>query len=600
MAGIQITGIFSGMNWSTIVTELITADSGPVTELQSQITANTAKINDLSGIGSDLTALQTAVEALGDYGTNVFTNRAATMVDSTSTWAPTASANTPTGNYAISVSTLASAAQLNGSTGVSAALATTSDVSGLTLATLHTATAPTAGVFTVDGQQVTVALTDSLQDVFDKISTATSGKVTGSYNPSTDEVSLASSDGSNVVLGAANDTSDMLQALKLTNSGSSTTTSASALGSVSATSPLVSAGLKGGFGSVDSSGNGTFTINGTSISYNVNTDTLNSIISKIDNSSANVTATYDSQADRLVVTNDVTGDLGVSAADTSGSLMASLGLTTGSALQRGTNATFTVNGGPARTSTTNSLTSAALGVSGLSLTVNSTGSESVNVAPDVAGMQTAINTFISAYNTLQADITSDTAITTNSDGTVTPSVLSGNYEVENWGENLRDLVFDSIPGLSGTIKTLDNMGIGFASMANVLSVTDQATLTNALTNNTSAVQAFFQSGSTGMISKLNGYLINTISDNLGITHDLQSSNDDMTSQISILQQRLDQEKSQLTAEFTAMEDAVESSQNQSTTLGSSFSLPSTNSTSSQTAANSSGNSSSSSSSSSSA
>ena len=591
MAGIQITGLFSGMNWSTIVTELITADSGPVTELQSEVTQNTAKINTLSGIGSDLTALQTAVEALGDFSSNIFTDRSASMVTSGSTWSATAGSTTPTGTYAINVSTLASAAQLDGSSGISGALASTSDVSGLTLATLHTATAPTAGVFTIDGQQVTVALSDSLQDVFTKVSTATGGNVTGSYDPATDEVSFSSGDGSNVVLGAANDTSNILQSLKLSNSGSRTTTSSSALGSVSTTSSLATAGLKGGFGSVDSSGNGTFTVNGVAIHYNTGTDTLSSIISKINNSSAGVTANYDSQADRMVLTNNVSGDLGVATSDTAGSLMASLGLTTSSSLQRGTNATFTVNNGPVRTSTTNSLNAAALGVAGLTVQVNSLGSQSVSVAPDTATMQTAITSFISAYNNLQADITSDTQVTPNSDGTVTTSILSGNYEVEDWGENLRTLAFNSIPGLSGTIKSLDNMGIGFASTANQLSITDQSKLTDALTNNTQDVANFFQSGGSGMIAQLDTYLTHTIADNIGVTHDLQSSNTDMNTQISLLQERLTQEKSQLTAEFTQMEDAVQSSQNQSSTLGSSFSLPSTTSTSSQTAANSSSSSS---------
>ena len=579
------------MNWSTIVTELITADSGPVTELQSEVTQNTAKINTLSGIGSDLTALQTAVEALGDFSSNIFTDRSASMVTSGSTWSATAGSTTPTGTYAINVSTLASAAQLDGSSGISGALASTSDVSGLTLATLHTATAPTAGVFTIDGQQVTVALSDSLQDVFTKVSTATGGNVTGSYDPATDEVSFSSGDGSNVVLGAANDTSNILQSLKLSNSGSRTTTSSSALGSVSTTSSLATAGLKGGFGSVDSSGNGTFTVNGVAIHYNTGTDTLSSIISKINNSSAGVTANYDSQADRMVLTNNVSGDLGVATSDTAGSLMASLGLTTSSSLQRGTNATFTVNNGPVRTSTTNSLNAAALGVAGLTVQVNSLGSQSVSVAPDTATMQTAITSFISAYNNLQADITSDTQVTPNSDGTVTTSILSGNYEVEDWGENLRTLAFNSIPGLSGTIKSLDNMGIGFASTANQLSITDQSKLTDALTNNTQDVANFFQSGGSGMIAQLDTYLTHTIADNIGVTHDLQSSNTDMNTQISLLQERLTQEKSQLTAEFTQMEDAVQSSQNQSSTLGSSFSLPSTTSTSSQTAANSSSSSS---------
>ena len=594
MSGIQITGLFSGMNWSSIVTELIAADSGPINELKTQVTTNTAKINTFSSLGTDITSLETAVQGLGDFGTNVFNQRAAAMADSSSTWSPDATTGTPVGTYAINVSTLASSAQLNGGAGISSALSATSSVSGLTLSTLHTAVAPTAGAFTVNGQQVNVTLSESLQDVFNSISTATGGNVTASYNPSTDKVQLSTADGSNVVLGATNDTSNILSVLKLSNGGASSVTSSGALGSVSTTSPLASAGLKGSFGSVDSSGNGSFSVNGVSISYNVNTDSISSILSKITGSSAGVTAAYDPQVDRMTLTDNSTGDVGISANDTQGSLLAALGLGSTATLQRGTNATFSVNGGPSRTATTNALTSSDLGITGLALTVNSTGTQSISVTPDVSGMQTAIQGFITAYNTLQTDITSDTQITQNADGTVSTSVLSGNYEVEDWGSNLRNLVFNSIPGLSGTVSSLDNIGVGFTGTANQLSVTDSAKLTAALSSNPSDVAAFFQSGSNGLVSKLSTYLNATLSDETSLSGDLQTSNKDTNNQISLLQARLNQEQSQLTAAFTAMEDAVQTSQNQSQTLGSSFSLPSTNSTTAQTTANASSGSSSSS------
>ena len=79
------------------------------------------------------------------------------------------------------------------------------------------ATPVTAGTFTVNGAQITIAGTDTLQSVLNKITTATSGAVTASYDASTDEITLASS--SPVVLGSATDTSNFLQAAQLYNNG---------------------------------------------------------------------------------------------------------------------------------------------------------------------------------------------------------------------------------------------------------------------------------------------------------------------------------------------------------------------------------------------
>jgi hypothetical protein len=89
--------------------------------------------------------------------------------------------------------------------------------------------------FTVNGKQVTLATTDSLQQVFDKIATATSNTVTASYDssvgqPTSDKITLGS--GSPIILGSATDTSNFLQVAQLFNNGTGSISSTSALGSV--------------------------------------------------------------------------------------------------------------------------------------------------------------------------------------------------------------------------------------------------------------------------------------------------------------------------------------------------------------------------------
>jgi len=566
MAGIQLTGLYSGMNWSNVVSEIIAADSAPKTELQAEVTANQAKITTYKALESDATSLQTAVQGLEDFGTNVFTARTATMAGSGS-WIPNASQSTPTGSYAIDVTRLATQAQLTGATGISGPLSASSTVSGVSIATMNTATPVIAGTFTVNGQPVRVSLTDSLQDVFDAITTAV-GTVSAVYNPTTDlvnpdTVTLANSAGP-LVLGAANDTSNFLQVMGLAGNGTASATSASALGSVSLSSPIATSGLKAGLSGQDLLGNGSFTVNGVGISYNVNTDSIQDVMNKITGSSAGVAASFDIQNNQIVLTNKMTGNIGISASDDSGSgnLLSALGLETGSSLVLGKSAQFTVNGGSPRTAMTNNLSSADLGVSGLSLSVNTEEKQTVQVAPDTGSMQTAIQAFITAYNQFASDISTDTAITANSTGSVTTSILSGNFEVSDWAQELKSIAFGSTGGGSGAIQRLDQIGIGFSGISNQLGITDSALLQTALSSNPQGVAAFFQAGSSGFAGKVDTYLSHVVTQNIGNQKDLADTNSQLNDQISVLTTYLANQQAALTAEFMAMEKAIQQSQSE--------------------------------------
>ena len=92
-------------------------------------------------------------------------------------WSASTSAGAAVGAYEIGVTQLAFAARLLGGGDLSGPLSSSADVSGVTLATLRGSLPVTAGTFTVNGKQVTVATTDTLQAVFTAISTATSGAV---------------------------------------------------------------------------------------------------------------------------------------------------------------------------------------------------------------------------------------------------------------------------------------------------------------------------------------------------------------------------------------------------------------------------------------
>lgn len=567
--GIQISGLLSGaaFDWKSVVDQLIAADSIPITTLQTEKATNTTQISALGEIKTSLQELQDSLQTIrsGDP----FKARTVTSSDATSTWIATSSSGAKIGSYEIEVTQLATESHVDGTANIGSALTTSSDVSSLTLSSMRTATAVTTGssTFTVNGGLVTIASTDSLQSVFDAISTATSGDVTASYDSGTDKVTLTSGSGKEIVLGANNDTSNFLSVMGLSNNGTSTVASSSNLGVVKTTATLSSAGLAT-TPTANTGGDGTFAINGVSVSYNLNTDTLSSIISKINASTAGVTASYDSTKDRVILTNDSTGDTGMSVKDTSGTLLTALGLT-GVAVTRGDNAKFAVNGGDTIVSKTNTLSSAISGIAGMNITVNSKGTQTLSVHSDSTSMQTVVEDLITKFNAVQDLIEKDTAITT-SGSTTTSSVLSSNHEVQEWARKLQQSVFQTLTSVTGSIQNIDDLGIDFDGTSGNLKIADTSKLSNALTNNPDDVQAFFSVGGNGMVPVLYEVLTNMISSDATQADRIVKKNSDIDDQITTLQARLATERETLTASFTRMLDAQSTAQTQQTTLTNAF------------------------------
>lgn len=569
-SSLSLAGLASGFDWKTFVTNIIAADSAPITSLQQTEATNNNKLSAYTAFSTLMTSLQTSAKALTN--SNLFSGTTAKSTNSTSSWISSSGPSTPPGSYTIAVSQLATNTQLSGTSDIGAGIAAGTDVSGVTLGSMQTATAVTAGVFTVNGAQVTVATTDSLADVFNKISTATSGAVGGSYDPATDTIKLAYTilPAAPIVLGAANDTSNFLSVAKLNNNGTGTISSDSSLGNVNQTAVLASAGLRTAISGTDGSGNGAFTINGVSISYNTGTDSVSSIVSKINGSSAGVTASYDTNNDRLILTNKTTGNTGLTVSDTSGNLMAALGISGGTTTY-GNNAKYTVNNGPTLTSTTNTLSAASSGISGLSVTVNSQTSETINVANDTTSMTSAINDFISKYNQVIGYIDSNTKVT-SANGKVTTSLLSDDREFQSWGSSLRTKVFSAVNS-SGSIDQLDDLGIGFSAGSDQLSVLDTTKLQAALQSNPAGVSSFFGNATTGFASQITKYadtVLGTGSGGSGLLKAQQTmltnTNKSIDLQIARLQQQINAEQARLTSSFQAMESAESTIQSQSAAL----------------------------------
>src|SRR5579859_4101498 len=216
---LSLSGLASGLDWKTVVQELANAERAPETQWQNHQATINQQNAAFSQIKSLLNTLQSDIQALKDP--TLYSSRAAQSSDSSLATASVTTGATQ-GTFTFNVTQLATPAQLNGATDLGAAISSTGNLSAVTLGTAGFATPITPGTFTVNGQQITIATTDSLQQVFNKIAAATNNTVTASYDsstgqPTSDKITLASANP--IVLGSATDTSNFLQVAQLYNNG---------------------------------------------------------------------------------------------------------------------------------------------------------------------------------------------------------------------------------------------------------------------------------------------------------------------------------------------------------------------------------------------
>jgi hypothetical protein len=281
----------------------------------------------------------------------------------------------------------------------------------------------TAGSFTVNGTAVTVNANDSINSVLARINSTVSG-VTATF--ANDRITIVNNSGTNpVVLG--NDTSGFLAATKLATAVTSTGHAHEDAATLANTAH---------FASVT---NGSFSINGVSISVNRSTDTLNSVLARINSSGAGVTASYDATQDKVVLTtNGYSEDQITVSGDTSGFTTA-VKLSTGNTVrgnirddqqvlskttQFGSVATgsFTINGVSIsidkNTDTISSIVSRINGVGAgvtaafnastnkIELATTSASEDLINVGNDTTGFLAA--TGLNSANTVRGKIADDT------------------------------------------------------------------------------------------------------------------------------------------------------------------------------------------------
>jgi flagellar hook-associated protein 2 len=152
----SLSNVGSGIDVQSLISGLVAASSGPLNALQTKQTSTTSAISTLSGVGTALSSLQTAVSALntpqqvGSYA----------ATSSSSAIAASASGSALPGNYSVTVSQLAQEQRTYSNTFSSASTA------------LGQAGTLTLQVGTGTAASVQIASTDTLDQIANKINAA--------------------------------------------------------------------------------------------------------------------------------------------------------------------------------------------------------------------------------------------------------------------------------------------------------------------------------------------------------------------------------------------------------------------------------------------
>ena len=496
---ISFSGLASGLDTSSIITQLTTTAQVPITNLNTQITGYNSQLSDWQTLNTNLAALQTAVTTLSSQATvdvpsASSTNPAAATI--------TGQVGATFGSHSLTVSQLATAQEV-----VSASQSSGTTALGL------------SGAFTLNGKTIQINTGDALSDVASKINAAGAGVNATVVNVGTNDYKLTVSSAQTGVvnsIAAADTGGTILSSLGLIGSGAAgvrqsvsytqgTTayTGAASLTLGSATQAVGTLlGIAAGSaqsGTFHLSNGGTGAGNEADIAVNLNTDSLSTIANAINKAgisgiSAEVVTVPDANGnlDRVHQLRIVgSGSTAPAFTDASG-VLGPLGILQNAYTDTVTpaqDAKFNLDGLDLTrsTNTINDVIPSA-SITLLSGTASAPATTTLSVAQNTASVVQAVTSFVSAYNAVQDFVTNENKFTPPTNTTLGASgsspALFGNTALTQ----IQQTLSEALTAVSGT-NTLQSIGVTLNG-TNDLAV-DSNALTTALQANPNVVSSLF-------------------------------------------------------------------------------------------------------------
>lgn len=526
-----------GIDVTAAVSAAIYADRATERVWQGDQATLTSQMSDLNSIQSATQAVQNDMQALNSL-TGTFAARTVDSSDSNIVSA-SAAAGTPAGVHNVVVNSLATYGSWY------------SDIASSATATLPTSSMT---ITAASGATDTIALGsgntgDNLNDLATAINADSSLGVTASVMTDATGARLAIVSNN---LGTANDFS----ITSPNYTGASWTSSDMASGSTLGANTITLSNAGGASLSVTSTSGETYA--------QFATDINNAVSSYNATATANGTATLNVTA---ASGSDANGT-NLNIASTDGSSFTinqpAFNFTQANAA---TNASLTVDGIPVE-SATNTVTGAIPGVT-LSLQGASVGTQvSLTIAPDASQISSAISQFVTDYNSAINLVNQEFTVSSSTDSsgntTTSQGVLGSDPTIVNLQSVLEQAMSYVYTPSSGTttVSSLGDLGIT-VNNDGTLSL-DSDTLDNALTNDPSDVQNFFEGSAlngfaNNLYTALNSY---TMPGDGAFQVDLQSMQsqyNDLTTEINDFETNyIASQQTTLTAEYSSAEEALQS------------------------------------------
>ncbi|MHB1679705.1 MAG: flagellar filament capping protein FliD [bacterium] len=557
------TGPSSGINYSQILSALQQYLSEPTTVLQTESGVYNIKLSAWQTIGKDLTNLNNAAQALASP--SLMQSYTATPSNSSVATA-TASSSALPGTYSFTVNQLAQANEI-GSQGVAS---TSTTVAGSGTGTFN---------ITVNGTTTDVALNSTtgytLSDLAQAINNSNAGVSAaiindGSANNPYRLVLTSNTTGTNSAISITNNLSAGTVNLNLNSTSINQTYAAGTLGSGD-TLPA-SAGTY--IGTQTQTYNFTVASGGTVGTNAITIDWTNS----------------SGQSGNFTVPSTETGTTSyyIDGATSSNSTNSGieLSLTNGTTLAAGDkfaldafnpqmaaaqNAVINY-GNDYIQSQTNTVSNA---IPGVTLSLASTGSDSVTVALNNSSINSAVSSFVSSYNQLITDINSQLQYNTTNKSS---GPLGGSATLQNLKSSLMSFIAQEAPGLTGNNGLVSTYGLTQDTSGSGKLSFNSSTLDSILTSNPSQAQQYFSSlfdgsptangvaGSGGMINFLNTYTNPANGIILNKTNGINSDITNLNNQITLQQSMVQEQMGMYAKEFSQLESYIGTMQSTSQSM----------------------------------
>lgn len=479
MSGMKLGGLVSGMDTSSLIRQLMEIERQPVYNKEQEVNRLESNKKIWEEVNSKLSALDRNISALKRTATF---NSKSTEVSNESVVTATAMTSAARQNYRLTDVVLAtpgrttSSEAMNISDGVKANVAGNSSVEDGNQK-FDTGTGVIRGSFKLNGISISVNEDDTIRTVINKINVSPAN-VKATFDETTNEFKLeqkTAGSARRIEIGAE-DTSGFLDAMGLGGQLGTRIENGVNPDHTRAFSEINGAGE-----SFEGLTSGFFTINDYTFEIDASTDSLSTVISRINSSDAGVTAFFDPDTKQVTLTSEEAGgDLELKN-DTSGFLKAInvLGEGEESASYEGTGASFKLNGIEFQKSTN------SFEINGVNYTLRSETAPgevvNISVGTDTDRAFNAIKDFINEYNGVVEYLSNQTAV---------EKPLQGDSMANSLIRRLRANMTNKVEGVESKFSQLALIGIESNSSGSTLTINDNA-LKAALEENSAEVQKLF-------------------------------------------------------------------------------------------------------------